>query len=410
MKPHLTHFLHCLILGAIVGLTAALFLSGVNASIHYVWEWLPSVLDVSFYGLGVGLLGGIGIGLIQKSVGDYPKTMHETLANFKQEGRVPYRGALWKNAVAAWIVLTCGASLGPEAALISILGGMVTWIGDRLRLTEPERQSFLQTGYAAMLATIFHAPFVSVSEAIEEEPMQQTTSRWPKIQRIFYYGICTLVAFACFRFLMHLVPHDRVFAIKIPPINWNGTVIWFILPAILLGIVFGLFFLWMERVTNWVVSQVSNPILLALIAGIAIGLASMLTPYLLFSGEHEILDFTKEGSSWSIGALLLLAIGKVGLTHLCFSCGWKGGKIFPLIFSSTVLAFCLSQLSPFMPGLIVTLVVTASCAVVLRQPLVTATLLLFLFPLQFFPLILLVCLGVQQFMKYYGNHLSLSDK
>lgn len=240
--------------------------------------------------------------------------------------------------------------------------------------------------------------------------MQQATSRWQKIQRIFYYGICTLVAFACFRFIMHLVPHDRVFAIKIPPITWNATVIWFILPAILLGIAFGLFFLWTERVTNWMVSRVGNPILLALIAGIAIGLASMISPYLLFSGEHDIFDFTKEGSSWAIGALLLLAIGKVGLTHLCFSCGWKGGKIFPLIFSSTVMAFCLSQLSPFMPGLIVTLVVTASCTVVLRQPLVTATLLLFLFPLQFFPLILLVCLGVQQFTKYYGNRLILSDK
>ena len=47
MKPHLTHFLHCLILGAIVGLTAALFLSGINASIHcgYRLYWMYLSMD-----------------------------------------------------------------------------------------------------------------------------------------------------------------------------------------------------------------------------------------------------------------------------------------------------------------------------------------------------------------------------
>ena len=408
MKSHLTHLIHCLLLGAIVGTTAALFLNGINGSIHVVWHVLPDVFDLPYHGVWIGLLGGLGIGLVQKYIGDYPKTMHETVASFKDEGRVPYRGALWKNAGAAWIVLTCGASLGPEAALISILGGMVTWIGDRLRMTEPQRLTFLQTGYAAMISTIFHAPFVSVSEAIEEELIQKTPSKWEKVQKIVYYGICTLIALVCFRGIMHLFPYTQVFSIKIPSIAWNMGVIWFIVPAVGVGIVFGLLFILLERWTDKVASNVTHPVRLALIAGLAIGLASLISPYLLFSGEHEILEFSKEASSWSIGALFLLAIGKGLLTHLCFSCGWRGGKIFPLIFSSTVIAFCLSSLSPFMPGLIITIVVTASCTVVLRQPLVTATLLLFLFPLQFFPLIILLSLGIHQLMSRYGKYLPFS--
>jgi hypothetical protein len=57
-------------------------------------------------------------------------------------------------------------------------------------------------------------------------------------------------------------------------------------------------------------------------------------------------------------------------------------------------------LIPYTPGLIVGVAVAASTTIILRQPYVCAALLLFLFPIQFFPFILISCLGMKRFEEY----------
>lgn len=122
-----------------------------------------------------------------------------------------------------------------------------------------------------------------------------------------------------------------------------------------------------------------------------IGLLGMISPYFLFSGEHELLRLSKDYREISRWFLLFLAIGKVILTNLCFAFGWRGGKIFPAIFSSATIAFTMVSFFPYTPGLIVSIVVAASVTIILKQPLVTIALLLFLFPVQFFPAIVFIC-------------------
>lgn len=130
---------------------------------------------------------------------------------------------------------------------------------------------------------------------------------------------------------------------------------------------------------------------LAITAGILIGLLGMISPYFLFSGEHELLSLSKNYSELNTSFLIFLAIGKVVLMNFCFTFGSRGGKIFPAIFSSVTVVFLMVSYFPYTPGLIVGIVVAASVTVILKQPLVTAALLLFLFPIQFFPVIVFVC-------------------
>lgn len=122
----------------------------------------------------------------------------------------------------------------------------------------------------------------------------------------------------------------------------------------------------------------------------------MLSPYFLFSGEHQLIGFSEIALDQSVNELLLLGIGKAVLTVICFSFGWKGGTIFPAIFSSTAIGFALANTFPFMPGLIVGLVVAASVTIILDQPYVTAAILLFLFPVPFFPAILMSCIAAKK--------------
>ncbi len=116
-----------------------------------------------------------------------------------------------------------------------------------------------------------------------------------------------------------------------------------------------------------------------------IGLLGMISPYFLFSGEHELLPLSKDCSEMSRWFLLFLAIGKVILTNLCFAFGWRGGKIFPAIFSNATIAFTMVSFFPYTPGLVVSIVVAASVTIILKQPLVTAALLLFVFSSSIFP-------------------------
>lgn len=116
--------LYCCLLGFFVGSFSALFLALVEFMLHFIWETIPNTFDPPlFYPLLIGICGGVLVGLTQKYWGPYPKTMHETLHEFQQTRRVAYTKVLAKNFISAIIVLGFGASLGPEAALASILGG-----------------------------------------------------------------------------------------------------------------------------------------------------------------------------------------------------------------------------------------------------------------------------------------------
>ncbi|MEJ1330797.1 hypothetical protein QY895_09245 [Latilactobacillus sakei] len=61
----------------------------------------------------------------------------------------------------------------------------------------------------------------------------------------------------------------------------------------------------------------------------------------------------------------------------------------------------LAVLFPYTPGLLVATVVAVSCTIIVAQPYVTATLLLFLLPLQFFPIILIACIGTHKIQQLH---------
>lgn len=149
-----------------------------------------------------------------------------------------------------------------------------------------------------------------------------------------------------------------------------------------------------------------QPMVRALLAGLCIGLLGMVSYKFLFSGEHELLPLSESYHSLSVIALLVLAFGKTMLTHLCFDCGWRGGKIFPAILASATIGFAFVSIFPYTPGLIVGVMVAASITVILQKPLLTATLLLLLLPLQFFPAVLLTCFVTQWLTKKVNQRMA----
>lgn len=386
------------VLGLLVGIMSAAFLSLTNFMIDVVWTSIPEGLSLPFYPILVGLIGGCLVGLIQTKVGRYPTTMHETLSEFKQKKRVTYKKQIGRNFLSALIVLMFGASLGPEAALAGIMGGLITWVGDHLKLTLQRKEELLELGIGTMLAAIFRAPLAGVSEVFEKNDQPTFNNR---MKKMMLYALSTGFGLLGFLFVKQLFPEESIFSLHFPKnISWKWQAILLSPVSWLIGGLFGLLFLELEKLTDRLATKINNQMISALIAGLCIGIFALWSPYFLFSGEHQLLPFSQEALQLSFINLLLLGIGKAFLTNLCFSFGWRGGKIFPAIFSSVAIGFAIVRLFPYTPGLLVGVAVAASTTVILSQPYVCAALLLFLFPIQFFPFILLSCLGMHRFEKY----------
>ncbi|WP_379947211.1 chloride channel protein [Enterococcus devriesei] len=392
--------IYAAVLGICVGLVSGAFLTLVNLLSQLLWETVPASFDLPvYYPIIFGLIGGILVGLFQIYVGDYPKTMEDTMEEFKATKAVKYEKKLAKNFFGAVLVLSFGASLGPEAALACILGGLVTWVGDHLKFTFARREEFLKLGIGAMLATIFNAPLAGISEPLEEEYTSKT--RRLKWKKLVLYALTTAFGLVGFSLVEQLVPKETIFKIRIPVIDWTPHAFLLAIPALLVGIAFGCLFLALETFSDKLAEKIQRPLLLAVLAGLLLGSLAMISPYFLFSGEHDLLPLSENYQQMTAGFLLFLAVGKIFLTNLSFAFGWRGGKIFPAIFASAAIGFAFVTLFPYTPGLLTAIIVAASVTVILKQAIVTASLLILLFPLQFFPAILLACFIAQKFSAFW---------
>ncbi|EPH97694.1 chloride transporter, ClC family [Enterococcus faecalis 13-SD-W-01] len=400
MQFSVLFLLYSCTLGLLVGVVAAVFLITTNALTDFVWVSIPEMISIPGYPIIIGLIGGILVGLIQTKIGNYPTTIEETLGEFKKTGRVEYKRQLSKIALSAVIVLMFGASLGPEAALAGIVGGLVTWMGDHLKVTLENKEELLKLSLSAMLSAVFRAPLVGLGDAFEEEkkePLQTKT----RTRRIILYVLSTLFGFVGFLFVKKLVHEESVFALHFSKdIVWSWQAVLLSPLGWLFGGVFGFLFLQIEKITNALSKKINHPVIKALLAGLFIGIFAWWSPYFIFSGERQLLPFSKEALQLSLVSLLVLGIGKAFLTNFCFSFGWRGGKIFPAIFSSAAIGFAFVQLFPYTPGLTVGVIVGSSVTIILGQPYVSAALLLLLFPIQFFPGILISCWGINKLKNH----------
>ncbi len=137
----------------------------------------------------------------------------------------------------------------------------------------------------------------------------------------------------------------------------------------------------------------------AILGGLIIGTAGIVSPYFMFSGEAQLLGFSRVAVSQSAMLLIFIAVGKAFITNFCFSLGWRGGLIFPAIFSSAAAGFALATILPFTPAIIVSVTIASSLTYIMRQPGVVAGLLLFLLPIEVFPIIIIVCYLTNYLLK-----------
>lgn len=357
---------YAIVLGILIGLVSWLFLSVVYKGIHFVWHTIPEQFDIPFYLFLVPVIAGIGIGLLQRRYGQMPRLMPEVMEERKGTGRIDYR-LIGFTTLTALLVLIGGASLGPEAALIGIVGGLTTWFSERLRYVRQELGELQEVGHAVVLGIVFNAPLFGAIAAEETEQKKQ-----PMLNLL-----ATLAGIGTF-YLLNQLDERPPFIIKFPemgPIQLNWTILLMIMSGILLG--------WLYLISEHVLIRLFSKVpilLLTTLGGIGIGGMALLYPDLLFSGEETILEYVEDWRLIPLYTLLLLSVLKLLFTAFCLATGWRGGHIYPLLFSSFTLGYFFSLLFEIDMTFAVVLATSALLATAMRQPLAIIVLLVLFFP------------------------------
>lgn len=365
MKALIVH-VYAILLGILIGLVSWLFLLVVYRGIHFVWHTVPERIDIPLYAVFVPVLVGIVIGSLQQRYGRMPRLMPEILEERKTSGRIDYR-TIGFTTLTALLVLVGGASLGPEAALVGIVGGLTTWFSERLRYVRRELNELQEVGHSVVLGIVFNAPLFGALAAEETEHKKQ-----PMLNLV-----ATIAGLGTF-YLLNRVDERPPFIIKFPTIESFQFS-----PAILLIIVTGMAFGWFYLVGEHALLQLSArvPIFpLALLGGIGIGAMAYFYPDLLFSGEETILEYFEEWTRIPMFTLLFFSLMKLVFTAFCLATGWRGGHIYPLLFSSFTLGYFFSLWSNLDGTLAVVIATSALLATVMRQPLAVIVLLVLFFP------------------------------
>lgn len=384
-KFKLAFFGYSGLLGLVVGVIVAFFMGITELGHHLLWQLLPKALgDPRLYPLIVCTIGGVAIGFFVKTFGRYPRTLQESFTEYQETKKIDYHGGkIIRNLLGSLIVLLFGASLGPEAALVAIIGGLITYIADRRKVTAEQRVDLLEFGIGTSLGVVFMAPLFGVGRSVEREDWQVVTES--KLKKYVLYIFATFTGFVGYLLVYNLFPNqEQVFAIRKmeSSFTWQGLLL--VIPMIILGALFGKIFLALQEKGEKLNQRIRNPLPLAIFAGIILGILGIISPYFLFSGEHTLLSFTRQAETMNFFILLLVGFGKLAVTIFCLACNWRGGTIFPLIFASIAAALAFANLLPYSPGLLVAVFTASACAVVLKQPLATACLFLLLFPVELF--------------------------
>ncbi|MDF2144807.1 chloride channel protein [Knoellia sp. p5-6-4] len=381
-KPYLSALLLAAVLGIPISVAAYGFLALVTEVQTYLFTDLPNNVfaegtpawwPVPWLGL-CGLLTGLTIRHLPGNGG------HSPALGFHAGGGPPAARELPGIALASLATLSLGAVLGPEAPLIALGGGLAALTVRLARKDAPPMALTVMAsaGSFAAISTLLGSPLLGAFLIMEAAGIAGATLTLVALPGLLASGVGALVfvgldswtGLGTFSLALTTVPPAT--APTLASLAWA-------LAVGAAGALLGWGIRWVGLSLRPMVH--ASRVLVTAALGLLIGLTAMTYQLLsgnsfsqvLFSGQDALPDLVADASSYSLGALLLLAGCKMLAYGLSLS-AFRGGPVFPAMFIGAVLGIAASGL----PGLdlapAIGMGIGAMCCAMLRLPL-TSTLL-----------------------------------
>jgi H+/Cl- antiporter ClcA len=314
-------------------------------------------------------LGGLVVGLLVKLFGDHSGIFAEVMLEFGKTGRFDYRNAPGI-VITALVSLVSGGSLGPEAPLADACGGIGTWAADRLKLDERETRTMGYSGVSGMLAAFITNPFGGALLGLESAqggPGGMHGYFWVLFPSLLASAVSTVVFVLLSGAFFETLYQFPEYAPKVAHM-------FYAVPLGMIGGVVGiLFMLTLKRLQQLFQPMKGRLVLRGLIGGLGMGIIGALLPLTLFSGEEGTADLIAHAAEIGVVMLIVLGLVKLFASTLLLATGWKGGYIFPIMFSGVALGLAVNLLFPEIPvAVCVAATMAGALVAALRAPLYAA--------------------------------------
>jgi len=384
-------YVQLLVLAAIIGVpvsaVAYFYLALVSKLQVWIYQTLPSSLG--FHGTPVWwpvpilLVAGV---LVAATITYLPGTSgHEPANGFQTGGGAPTAAELPGVVLASLATLALGVVLGPEAPLIAIGGGLGALAVKLAAKNAPPMAATVMAaaGSFAAVSTLLGSPIVGAFLLMEATGLGGPVLGLVLVPGLLAAGIGTLI----FVGLDNLTGLGT-FSLAIPglPTFSHPTVglfLWALaigVVAVLVGTAIRLTALALQAVVVRHRMAVT-PLIGLVIAGAAIAFAEIThrsAQTVLFSGQDALPSLVLQASTWTVGALVVLAIAK-SIAYAFSLSAFRGGPIFPAMFIGAAIGVAGSHL----PGLVlvpaVAMGIGAMATVMLKLPLTSTLLAILLF-------------------------------
>ncbi|MEU8541064.1 ion channel protein [Streptomyces sp. NPDC048717] len=329
----------------VVGVGAGLLFLGISALAeqlqHVLWSTLPDALGIGRYSalwmISVLTATGIAVGLVVWKV-------------YGHAGPDPAASGLGGPPLAAGVVpglllastlsLAGGVSLGPENPTIAAAVALAYWLGrPAARPGRPAPPGALWVGLATAgtFGALFGTPVAAalvLSETLAAKPGAPRPggaggaggSLWDRL-------FAPLVAAGAGALTTQLASHPS-FAMGLPPLDSPGF--GDLLAALVvatLAAFFGLLACAVFPALHRALGRLRHPMLVLPLGGLVLGLLGVLGGHLtLFKGLTETRELVASSASYGWGELLGLAVVKSAALLVAASAGFRGGRVFPMVF------------------------------------------------------------------------------
>ncbi len=351
-------YLPMLVIGGLLGLPVAMiaygFLAVVGAAQDYLFTTLPTQLGFasqpSWWSIPLLTLSGLLVALtIKKLPGD---AGHKPAEGFHAGGPVEPRH-LPGIALAAFLTLSLGVVLGPEAPLLAIGSGLGV-LGLRLikhDAPKPAVAVIASAGSFAAIATLLGSPLAGAFLLMEAAGLGGAMLGVVLVPGLLAAGMGALMYVG-----LDALTGLGTFSLGVPDLPPVGSpTVGQFLWAIGIGILAAVLGAGITRGGLALQRIVEPRTVRALpVVGLGIGLLVMLfvevtgqdAANVLFSGQDQLGPLITGAAGWTVGAMILLVVCK-GLAYTLALSGFRGGPVFPAMFTGAAVGIALSHL----PGL-----------------------------------------------------------